>query len=457
MSNAQDEKKTKLLFIDTMKFMGGALSSLKLYPATHPSVTSTLNKLYDSLRKLIGDKNRIVIAVTRNIPVLDGVPIYESNSHLQTFTKLIQERGIELIIIKSSLKKKELAPFIELLNKKQDDTETEDLNFQLEKEDVKSFLIKDINFTENTKKTYFSAIETIGKTLNDVRMGNKINVYENKRAVKGLVNSILIDKTALLSLSMIKNFDDYLYSHSVNVCIIATALAEEIGFSDDDITNIGLGALLHDIGKLKTPKEVLLKPGKLNEDEWKTMKMHPTSGYELINDLKGVDKIIGRMVYEHHMRPNVKGYPQPNENATPTAESQVIAIADTYDACTTLRPYQTPLSPTDAVMRMKKMTKDTGDFNTDYMEVFIKMMGIYPIGTTVRLDTNELALVSRYTKQNDAPIVKIFMNRDGKLIDNPGEIDLNDKNLDTGKHLRSIIAEIDILVRNLDPNVIHTK
>ena len=457
MSKAQDEKKTKLLFIDTMKFMGGAISSLKLYPATHPSVTNTVDELYISLRKLIGEKNRIVIAVTRNIPVLDGIPIYESNSHLQAFTKLIQEKGIELIIIKSSLKKKELAPFIELINKKQDEIETDDLNFQLEKQDVKSVLIKDINFTENTKKTYFSAIGTIAKTLDDVRLGNKINVYENKRAVKGLVNSILIDKTALLSLSMIKNFDDYLYSHSVNVCIIATALAEEIGFSDDDINSIGLGALLHDIGKLKTPKEVLLKPGKLNEQEWKTMKMHPASGFELINDLKGVEEIIGRMVYEHHMRPNVKGYPQLKENVKPIVESQVIAIADTYDACTTLRPYQTPLSPTEAVMKMKKMTKDTGDFNTDYMEVFIKMMGIYPIGTTVRLDTNELALIARYTKQNDAPIVKIFMNSDGKLIDKPNEFDLNDKNLDTGKYLRSIIAEVDILVRNLDPNVIHTK
>jgi len=389
--------------------------------------------------------------------VLDGIPIYESNSHLQTFTKLIQEKGIELIIIKSSLKKKELAPFIELINKKQDETETDNLNFQLEKEDVKSILIKDINFNESTKKTYFSAIETVEKTIDDVRMGNKINVYENKRSVKGLVNSILIDKTVLLSLSMIKNFNNYLYSHSVNVCIIATALAEEIGFNDDDINNIGLGALLHDIGKIKTPKEVLLKPGKLNDNEWKTMKMHPSSGFELIKDLKGVDKLIGRMVYEHHMRPNVKGYPQPRENAKPIAESQVIAIADTYDACTTLRPYQTPLSPAGAVMRMKKMTKDTGDFNTEYMEVFTKMMGIYPIGTTVRLDTNELALVSRYIKQNDAPIVKIFMNRDGKLIDEPNEIDLNDKNLDTGKHIRSIIGEIDILVRNLDPNVIHTK
>ena len=457
MSQAQDEKKTKSLFIDTMKFMSGAISSLKLYPATHPSVTKTLDELYSSLGNLIGEKNRIVIAVTRNIPVLDGIPIYESNSHLQAFTKLIQEKEIELIIIKSSLKKKELAPFIELINKKQDETETDDLNFQLEKEDVKSILIKDINFNESTKKTYFSAIETIEKTLDDVRMGNNINVYENKRSVKGLVNSILIDKTVLLSLSMIKNFNNYLYSHSVNVCILATALAEEIGFSDEEINNIGLGALLHDIGKLKTPKEVLLKPGKLNDNEWKTMKMHPSSGFELIKDLKGVDKLIGRMVYEHHMRPNVKGYPQPRGNVKPILESQVIAIADTYDACTTLRPYQNPLSPAEAVARMKKMTKDTGDFNTKYMEVFIKMMGIYPIGTTVRLDTNELALVSRYTKQNDAPIVKIFMNRNGKLIDKPNEFDLNDKNLDSGKYLRSIIAEVDILVRNLDPNVIHTK
>jgi putative nucleotidyltransferase with HDIG domain len=457
MNEKVDEKKTKELFINTMKFMGGALSSLKLYPETHPSVTKTIEELYVALQKLIGDKNRIVIAVTRNIPVLDGVPVYESNVHLQSFAKLIQDKGIELIIIKSSLKKKELVPFIELINKKPEDVETEDLNFLLEKKEVKSILIKDINFTESAKDTYFSAIDTIEKTLDDVRMGNKVNVYENKRAVKSIVNSILIDKSVLLSLSMIKNFNDYLFSHSVNVCILASSLAEEIGFNDEEINEIGLGGLLHDIGKLKTPKNVLLKPGKLNDKEWQVMRQHPSFGFELIYGLKGIDKKIARMVYEHHMRPNVKGYPKPKENSQPIAESQVIAIADTYDACTTLRPYQDPLSPAEAMAKMKKMTKETGDFNTDYLEVFFNMMGLYPIGTAVRLDTNELALVSRYTQKRKIPIVKIFMSREGKVIDDPKEVDLNDKNIDTGKPLRSIIAEVDILARNIDPNVVLSK
>ncbi len=454
MNDKVDEKKIKELFINTMKFMGGALSSLKLYPETHPSVTKTIDELYGALKNLIGDKNRIVIAVTRNIPVMDGIPVYESNVHLQAFTKLIQEKGIELIIIKSSLKKKELAPFIDLINKKPEDVEAEDLNFLLEKKEVKSILIKDVNFTESARETYFSAIDTIEKTLDDVRMDNKINVYENKRAVKGVVNSILIDKSVLLSLSMIKNFNDYLFSHSVNVCILATALAEEIGFSDDEINEIGLGGLLHDIGKLKTPKKVLLKPGKLNDQEWQVMRQHPSFGFELINELKGIDKKTARMVYEHHMRPNVKGYPKPKENAKPIAESQIIAIADTYDACTTLRPYQNPISPAEAMIKMKKLTKETGDFNSEYLEVFFNMMGVYPIGTAVRLDTNELALVSRYTQKRKIPIVKIFMNREGSLIDKPKEVDLNDKNIDTGKPLRSIISEVDILVRNIDPNVI---
>ncbi len=452
MTSALDDKNTSAVFIEMAKHLGGALSSMKLYPNSHPSVTKQMGELDDSLRILLDNKNRLILALARNIPVVDGVPVYESTIHINTFKSILIDRGIEIIIIKSSLKKEELVPFLYVMSGALKEADISDINRYLESHEVKNILIKDVTFNERAKETYFSAIDTVTKTISDIRRGAAPNIYESKRIVRSIVNSILIDKNTLLSLSMIKNYNDYLYSHSVNVCILAASLAEELGYSDEEIAEIGLGGLLHDVGKLKTPLGILLKPGRLNATEWEAMKQHPYFGYEILKGLKGVSPRTVTMVYEHHMRPNPKGYPHPKEGAKPSAESQIIAVADTYDASTTLRPYQDPLTPVDAVKRMKKMSRETGDFNLDILETFVAMMGIYPIGTSVRLDTNEIALVARYLPQRPSPQVKVFMDRDGILLEEPFEADLNDMDTESGMPVRSIVAEVDINIRNIDLN-----
>jgi len=454
MTSSSNDKITSDIFIEMAKYLGGALSGMKLYPNSHPSVTKQLGELDGSLRRLLENKNKLILALSRNIPVVDGVPIYESNIHINTFRNHLIDRGIEIIIIKSSLKKEELVPFLYMLGGSLKETEVADLNRYLESHHVKNILIKDVIFNERAREAYFSAIDSVTKTLGDIHRGVAPNIYESKRVVRSIVNSILIDKNTLLSLSMIKNYNDYLYSHSVNVCILAASLAEELGYSDDDISEIGLGGLLHDVGKLKTPLDILLKPGKLSDTEWEAMKQHPYFGFKILSGLDGVSPKTVNMVYEHHMRPNPKGYPRPKEGAGPSPESQIIAVADTYDASTTLRPYQDPLTPADAIKRMKKMSRETRDFNLDILETFADMMGIYPIGTSVRLDTNEIALVARYFIQRPAPQVKVFIDREGTLLPEPYEVDLNDTDAESGIPLRSIVAEVDVNARNIDLNQI---
>ncbi len=449
-----DDKKTISVFIEMVKHLGGALSGMKLYPNSHPSVTKQLEDLDSSLRDLIENRDRLILALSRNIPVVDGVPVYEVNVHINTFKNILIDRGIEVIIIKSGLKSEELVPFLYALSGALKDADISDINRYLESHQVKNILIKDVTFNERARDTYFSAIDTVTKTIDDINRGTTPNIYESKRVVRSVVNSILIDKNTLLSLSMIKNYNDYLYSHSVNVCILAAALAEELGYSDDGIAEIGLGGLLHDVGKLKTPLDILLKPGRLNDSEWETMKQHPYLGFKILSELEGVSQKTVNMVYEHHMRPNPKGYPHPKEGATPSSESQIIAVADTYDASTTLRPYQDPLTPAGAIKRMKKMSRETRDFDLDILEAFAAMMGIYPVGTSVRLDTNEIALVARYVAQRPAPQVKVFMDRDGRVLPEPFEADLNDTDTQSGAPLRSIIAEVDVNIRNIDLNQI---
>jgi hypothetical protein len=160
------------------------------------------------------------------------------------------------------------------------------------------------------------------------------------------------------------------------------------------------------------------------------------------------------MVLEHHMRPNGKGYPQHEPGVEPLIQSQVVAIADTYDAATTIRPYQKPLSCTGAIKLMRQMSRETNDFDRNMLSAFEKMMGGYPIGTTVRLDTNEIGYVTRYGANKDAPMVKIILDSSGQKLEEPKEVDLNEKDMETGKPFRNIIAEVDPIARNLDFNQI---
>lgn len=454
MSTLQNEKKIKNSFIQAMKFLSAAISSLKLYSPGHPSVSKSLDDLFNIIQTLINDKNRIVIAVTRNIPILDGIPVYESDVATTSFVKLMQQRGIELIIIKSGIKQEELVPFLNILRGDKQTLTSDNLTLLLEQNRVKNILIKDINFNERAKEAYFDAIGSIRQVLEDVHHGNMLNIFESRRSVKGMINSILVDKNILLSLSMIKNFDDYLFSHSVNVCILAISLAEELNYGEDELTDIGMAGLLHDIGKIKTSLEVLQKPGKLTEEEWKLMRQHPKFGADLLANREGLSEKTARIVMEHHMRPNGKGYPEHEQGVEPLVQSQIVAIADTYDAATTIRPYQKPLSCTGAVKLMRQMSRETNDFDRNMLATFEKMMGGYPIGTTVRLDTNEIGYVTRYGSKKEAPMVKIILDREGQKLDEPKEVDLNEKDMETGKPFRNIIAEVDPIARNLDFNQI---
>lgn len=454
MSTLQNEKKIKSSFIQAMKFLSAAISSLKLYAPGHPSVSKSLDDLFNIIQTLINDKNRIVIAVTRNIPILDGIPVYESDVATTSFVKLMQQRGIELIIIKSGIKQEELVPFLNILRGDKQTLTSDNLTLLLEQNRVKNILIKDINFNERAKEAYFDAIGSIRQVLEDIHHGNMLNIFESRRSVKGMINSILVDKNILLSLSMIKNFDDYLFSHSVNVCILAISLAEELNYGEDELADIGMAGLLHDIGKIKTSLEVLQKPGKLTEEEWKLMRQHPKFGADLLANREGLSEKTARIVMEHHMRPNGKGYPEHVQGVEPLVQSQIVAIADTYDAATTIRPYQKPLSCTGAVKLMRQMSRETNDFDRNMLATFEKMMGGYPIGTTVRLDTNEIGYVTRYGSKKEAPMVKIILDREGQKLDEPKEVDLNEKDMETGKPYRNIIAEVDPIARNLDFNQI---
>lgn len=231
----------------------------------------------------------------------------------------------------------------------------------------------------------------IAELFSDVEHGRMIDLAAAKRVVSDTVDGILRNPDAHMSLTQLKNWDSYTAQHSINVCVLALSMARHLGLPRGEMEMVGIGALLHDIGKLRTPIEVLNKPGKLTDDEMNVMRAHPVHGRELIEKRYGLSHHIADMAYSHHERVAGGGYPRGIIGSEISLWSKIVSIVDVYDAITSDRCYHKGMSPTDALTKMYSWR--IKDFDGELLEAFIQCVGIYPVGSLVELTTGEVGIV----------------------------------------------------------------
>jgi len=296
------------------------------------------------------------------------------------------------------------------------------------------------------KKTYFSAVSYTRGVMAKIRAGEKVNIKKTKRIMETMVDHLLEEEQLLLSMTAIKNYDEYTYHHLVNVSILSIALGQRIGLSRKILTELGLAALFHDIGKIEIPYEILNKPSDFTDDEWRIVQKHPVWGLRAILKLRDLDNITMQsaiVAFEHHMNYDFSGYPKVKEHAELDLYSRIVSIADQYDAMTSSRVYaRIAMAPDKALSIM--MEGAGKKLDPILFKFFINMVGVFPVGTLVMLDTRELGLV--YENEvvfTDRPRVLIIVDNTGKRFQGP-VVDLTEKN-EAGKYYRTIM-------KTLDPN-----
>ena len=270
---------------------------------------------------------------------------------------------------------------------------------------------------EVAKKVFFETIGTVKEMITQIEAKQYPGVRKLKRLVQKTIHLVVEDESILMGLTTIKNYDEYTYNHSVNVSIYALALGRRLGFSRQTLTELGLTALFHDVGKSRIPKEILNKPAGLNDEEWVLMKKHPLMGVETILNLKQLGEINPRMVigiFDHHLKGDASGYPKLFRKKEISLFGRIIQIADVYDAMTTPRVYRKPWTPEQA---LAFMLRDRGKhLDPILLKVLIGLVGIFPIGSLVLLSTGELGIVFKpnaESKWMDRPQV-ILISRDQK-------------------------------------------
>ncbi|MBI5894211.1 MAG: HD-GYP domain-containing protein [Deltaproteobacteria bacterium] len=248
---------------------------------------------------------------------------------------------------------------------------------------------------------------------------------------------------------MIKSYDEYTFHHCVNVSILSLALAEAVGMPQDVLNGLGVGAILHDIGKIETYEYIIKKPGALSEEEWKEVKKHPANGAEILRKMGGISEISIKVVLEHHLKYNKKGYPDISGIEGQSEPSMCVSISDSYDALTTLRPYHMPYNPGKALETMRSLSGK--DFEPHLLDRFVEVLGIYPPGTLVRLNTNEIAIVKApNTKDPTCPHVRLIFDRLGRRAEGVQEFLLTEA--DEKGWRRTVVSVVDPVARNIDPS-----
>ncbi|MFT5531911.1 MAG: putative nucleotidyltransferase with HDIG domain [Candidatus Paceibacteria bacterium] len=233
--------------------------------------------------------------------------------------------------------------------------------------------------------------EAVLSMFTEARMGKAIDARNAMPLVEEIAASIMRNPGALIGLARLKTADDYTYMHSVAVCALMIALASQLELDDETTRELGLAGLLHDIGKMAVPATILNKPGKLTDDEFVSVKQHPAAGHAMLVEATGIGPIALDVCLHHHEKMNGSGYPHRLKGEQISLYARMGAVCDVYDAITSNRPYKQGWCPSESLSKMAEWSG--GHFDPVVFQAFVRSIGIYPVGTLVRMASGQLGVV----------------------------------------------------------------
>jgi HD-GYP domain-containing protein (c-di-GMP phosphodiesterase class II) len=438
----------------------GALRAIRLYPVENAAVQKALEELTSVSADILAREREFEFRVAGEFLFINGTRLrldldnYASFSHLLS---LLRSSGVGEVAVAPGASSRDWLVLLSLLQHPLGDAapaRLAQLAARLNDASISAFRLgppvdaEDERETrerskEAAKRTYADSVAVTKDVINSVRMGKSPSLKRIKRAVQGIVDQILAEETSLLGLTTIRDYDEYTFTHSVNVCIFSVALGRRLGFTKLQLYDLGLAALFHDLGKSRVPVDVLNTAEKLTEDQWRMIAAHPWMGVLALFKMRGQQELPYRamvVAYEHHMKRDLTGYPRPIRPRAMSIFSKIVAVADGFDAATSRRAYQKdPLSPAVVLAEMR----DNANRGMDpvIVKAFVNLTGIYPVGTLVVLDTFELALVHAVNPAADAlsrPIVRLVGDDRGNLLFPGHLIDLAERD-EAGGFVRTII------------------
>jgi HD-GYP domain-containing protein (c-di-GMP phosphodiesterase class II) len=435
------------------------LRSLKMYPVENATVQKALDDLDASARALLQSEVELEIRMAGDFLFVNATRLrveldnYASFSHILA---MLRAFDIGVLHVKSGMERREWQIFLSLLLSLSQQAELEERFEELQERlegarvthlDVERAQAEGGSSEESrhqAKRVYAEGVAVTRDVVAGVRLGRGPRLKRVKRAVQLVVDQVLNNEMSMVGMTTVRDYDEYTFTHSVNVCIFSVALGRKLGFSKVQLYDLGMTALLHDVGKARVPAEILNKTGGLEDREWKFIQQHPWMGALTLFGMRGYEEIPYRSIlvaHEHHMKMDLTGYPKTIRPRTLGMFSRIVAVADGFDAATTRRVYNTAAIEPDQVLKEMWDNPKRG-YDRVVVKALINLIGIYPVGTCVILDTLEVGIVAAPNpdgQQLNRPLVRIAVDIDGATLPLPGnQVSLTEKD-EGGAFKRSIV------------------
>ncbi|HJU41247.1 MAG TPA: HD-GYP domain-containing protein [Vicinamibacterales bacterium] len=447
-----------------LKRLAAALRGAQLYSPAHPLVRKAFDALYESLNALLADQPSIAVGIIGNEIIIGDMPMSKAAEALGEMIKRLKSLGIERIAFERGVTPEEvqtLAMTIAHPERKPDQAApgaepADPLAVFASLPHIRVGRIQ----TEEKKEEKSHDIATVRKMYSEAtnlassvwEMAKTEGIPDPKAAralVDSLAQAVSANRTALIALTALKNYDNYTFTHMVNVSILTMSQARALGMDGQPLRELGLAALMHDIGKVRTPTEVLNKPDKLTDAEFDIMRMHVVDGAEILRRTPEMPAVAPVIAFEHHLRIDGTGYPFGVKRTALNIGTQLCGIADVYDAMRSQRAYQQAF-PSDRILQVLKRN-DGHQFDQNLVRRFTQLLGIYPPGNLVRLDDGSIGVVlAVHAPDPFKPRVKLVMTSSGEMFEFPLEVNLweVDPNIPGPK---TVTASLDPAQYSIDP------
>jgi putative nucleotidyltransferase with HDIG domain len=449
---------------DFMRRLAAALRGAQLYAPSHPLVQRAFESLYESLNQLLTDQPSIAVGIIGNEIIVGDLPLPKAAESMGEMIRRLKSLGIERIAFERGVTPEELqtlamtiahperrpdqaAPGVEQADPLAAFGSLAHIRVgRIQTEEKKEQSSADVA----TIRRLYSNATNLASAVWDTAQSEGMPDQKAARAlVDSLAQAVSANRTALIALTALKNYDNYTFTHMVNVSVLTMSQARALGIDGAPLRELGLAALMHDIGKVRTPTEVLNKPSKLTDAEFEIMRMHVVDGAEILRRTPEMPAIAPVIAFEHHLRIDGTGYPFGVQRGMLNIGTQLCGIADVYDAMRSQRAYQQAF-PSDRILEVLKRN-DGHQFDQNLVRRFTQLLGIYPPGNLVRLDDGAMAVVMAvHAPDPFKPRVKVIVTGSGERLENPFEMNLFEAPPDLPGP-KSVTASLDPAEYSIDP------
>ena len=443
-------------YLELVRHLMTAVNGRRVYPPHHPALDRALARIEQVLHHLMVSRDEVQLGVLGNHLLVDGLPWEEQEEPLSLLSQELRSRKIDKLTFQRGFTRADLVSLLEVLAGDQASpgavhSEVVSLADMLAGRGVSRIRVGHLNLKEeeaaalatadpSERGAYEDAVSGLAEAMDCARGGRLLRTRQIITLVESLMEHLARDPAPLLMLSTLRGHSEYTYTHIVNVTILTIAQAQSLTDDPEIVREYGIAAMMHDMGKVKIPREILDSRARLSEADFELIRRHPIESLHLLRDSPGVSDLAMIVAFEHHRRFDLTGYPALPAPLPQHFATRVVTLADAYDAMRSNRSYQREVPPEQALQILRQQSGKM--FDPVLVRAFIRMMGAYPPGTRVRLDTGEEAMSLKANPDDPyRPIVRLV---EGSASE--GErlklINLAERDPKTGAYLRSATCSL---------------